>query len=396
MNVPLPKAADTSNSIASVSGIAFGDGVQPRDNSSSQAFGTGVLPPDDDPGVTFGTGVLPRDDDHGVIEIGWGFLPQDDDGHDSPIPAHWRPSRNNGQRDASIFSPVPNHPDPAPSTTPVTNYPIPNANPVCDHPIPNATPDFEDGSTTHVADDSILERPISQDSMYQFNSEDPQGFTMLVRKNPPAHYRFVISSFKILRRSMLSGRCEPNHIESTEFNAAGFRWVLLIYPNGNLKQHGKDYLSLYLKMVPRLDQSSAVKATLKFFIYNFKKEEYLIIKGKDVTYDHINWQRGIAKALPLSDLEDPIFGFMEDESCRIGIEVTAANHANSDRTRFGHLFIPKGHRKGSHDWQVCDYKQKLRENCTKSKEITMKGRTWYVIRYHISDDHKSHCDIDIC
>ncbi|GAB4853989.1 hypothetical protein Ancab_039253, partial [Ancistrocladus abbreviatus] len=63
---------------------------------------------------------------------------------------------------------------------------------------------------------------------------------------------------------------------------------------------------------------------------------------KDETYDVENRLQGIAKALPLSYFEDPTFGFMEDESCRIGIEAIIANRVDSDGTRFGHLFIPRG------------------------------------------------------
>ncbi|GAB4852834.1 hypothetical protein Ancab_017030, partial [Ancistrocladus abbreviatus] len=52
---------------------------------------------------------------------------------------------------------------------------------------------------------------------------------------------------------------------------------------------------------------------------------------KDETYDVINRQQGIAKALPLSDFENPTVGFMEDESYRIadwhGISLQQYSHA---------------------------------------------------------------------
>ncbi|GAB4853988.1 hypothetical protein Ancab_039252 [Ancistrocladus abbreviatus] len=238
--------------------------------------------------------------------------------------------------------------------------------------------EYDNRSTTiGAATNSAVKRPTHQDSMYKFNSEDPSEITRSTRKDPPTHYQFTISSFRTLRESMLRGSCEPDYIESTEFYAANFRWLLLIYPNGNLKQRGKDHLSLYLKIVTQLDQRFSVKATLKFFIYNFHEKAYLIIEGKDETYDVENRQQGIAKALPLAYLEDPTFGFMEDESCRVGIEVIIANRVDSDGTRFGHLFIPRGRWKQSATWEVHDYSEVLRDNNATSEKIKMCERRWH-------------------
>ncbi|GAB4852976.1 hypothetical protein Ancab_017165 [Ancistrocladus abbreviatus] len=235
---------------------------------------------------------------------------------------------------------------------------------------------YDNRSTTiDAAANSVIKSPTYQDSMYKFNGEDPPEITRSTRKDPPTHYRFTISSFKTLRESILRGSCKPGYIESTEFYAANFRWVLLIYPNGNLKPRGKDHLSLYLKMVSQLDQRSSVKATLKFFIYNFHKKAYLIIEGKDETYDVENRQQGIANALPLSDFQDPTFGFMEDESCRIGIEVIIANRVDSGGPRFGHLFL-LSRWKESATWEVHDYSELVRDNYATSEEIEMCEWRW--------------------
>ncbi|GAB4852962.1 hypothetical protein Ancab_017154, partial [Ancistrocladus abbreviatus] len=94
-------------------------------------------------------------------------------------------------------------------------------------------------------------------------------------------------------------------------------------------------------------------------------------RAKDETYDAENRQHGIAEAHPLSYFEDPTFGFMEGESCRIGIEVIIANRVDSIRTRFGHLFIPRGRWKRSTTWEVRNYSELVRDNCATSEEIKM-------------------------
>ncbi|GAB4852807.1 hypothetical protein Ancab_017010, partial [Ancistrocladus abbreviatus] len=242
--------------------------------------------------------------------------------------------------------------------------------------------------------------------IYKFNSEDPQAIMRSWRKDLRANYLFEIRFFKMLKESMLRWGCEPNYIESTEFDAADFTWVLLIYPNGNKQQPPPDHLSLYLKMVTQLDPRYPVKASLKIFIYNFNKEAYLLIEGqyyydsvdrilhmsfhyfmfmyvhacakagKEETYDAINRKRGIVKALRLSEFGDPAAGYIQDDICRIGIEVTIANHVNENGISFGRLFIPQVEGDTSYTWPIWLSSHQQRANCMKSGEINMHGRKW--------------------
>ncbi|GAB4852943.1 hypothetical protein Ancab_017140 [Ancistrocladus abbreviatus] len=85
--------------------------------------------------------------------------------------------------------------------------------------------EYDNTSTTvGAAADSEVRRPTYQDSMYQFDGEDPPDIISSTREDPPTHYRFKISSFKTLRESILRRSCKPDYIESTEFYVANFKW----------------------------------------------------------------------------------------------------------------------------------------------------------------------------
>ncbi|GAB4852942.1 hypothetical protein Ancab_017139 [Ancistrocladus abbreviatus] len=99
--------------------------------------------------------------------------------------------------------------------------------------------------------------------------------------------------------------------------------------------------------------------------------------GKDETYDVENRQQGIANALLLSEFQDPTSGYMEDESCRIGIEVIIANHVDNRGPRFGHLFL-LSRWKESFTWDVKDYSELVRDSYATAEEIEMcERKCWY-------------------
>uniref|UniRef100_A0A6N2MEJ5 MATH domain-containing protein n=1 Tax=Salix viminalis TaxID=40686 RepID=A0A6N2MEJ5_SALVM len=56
----------------------------------------------------------------------------------------------------------------------------------------------------------------------------------------PAHYSMKIDSFSLLSEMV------DNSYESREFEASGYKWKLVLYPNGDKSRNGDGYISLYL------------------------------------------------------------------------------------------------------------------------------------------------------
>ncbi|XVF79804.1 hypothetical protein PTKIN_Ptkin15bG0018900 [Pterospermum kingtungense] len=70
------------------------------------------------------------------------------------------------------------------------------------------------------------------------------GIIRVTRDLPPAHFLFKINSFSLL--------AEEKSIEKYEtdiFEAGGYKWRLLLYPNGNKKRNQDGCISLYLQIV---------------------------------------------------------------------------------------------------------------------------------------------------
>uniref|UniRef100_A0A6N2M1M2 MATH domain-containing protein n=1 Tax=Salix viminalis TaxID=40686 RepID=A0A6N2M1M2_SALVM len=58
----------------------------------------------------------------------------------------------------------------------------------------------------------------------------------------PANYSEKIDSFSVLSEMV------DNSYESREFEASGYNWKLVLYPNGDKSRNGDGYISLYLVM----------------------------------------------------------------------------------------------------------------------------------------------------
>ncbi|GAB2267613.1 hypothetical protein Dimus_002595 [Dionaea muscipula] len=161
---------------------------------------------------------------------------------------------------------------------------------------------------------------MGSSTAYTFKVQGASKITRSVREAPPAHYLFEIESFASLKNSV--GQATTKHIDSSEFDAAGYKWVLVIYPNGNTNDDGDDHISLYLKLIDKLDHGCSVHATFKFFIYDYKRKTYLTIQGlADTIYDAMEKEKGIATALPLSDFTSSSNGFVKNDRCMFGVEV---------------------------------------------------------------------------
>ncbi|KAH9687482.1 TRAF-like family protein [Citrus sinensis] len=97
---------------------------------------------------------------------------------------------------------------------------------------------------------------------------------------PPAHFLLKIEVFSSLVEN------EGEKYESLEFDAGGYKWKLVVYPNGNKNENVKDHISVYLAMV---DTSSLglgweVYVIFRLFVLDQKKDEFLILQASICKY----------------------------------------------------------------------------------------------------------------
>ncbi|GAB4838868.1 hypothetical protein Ancab_028405 [Ancistrocladus abbreviatus] len=141
-----------------------------------------------------------------------------------------------------------------------------------------------------------------------------------IRDKEPSDFIFEIESYQALLNS--ASRTKSDKIESSEFNAGGYSWVIVIYPNGNRRDNGAGHVSLYLKLVKKPPGRNSVIASFKFFIFDIEREMYVTIhdgKQRKFGAGHLEW--GISQALPVSAFNDASNGLLVKDTCTFGAEV---------------------------------------------------------------------------
>ncbi|KAL2927938.1 Ubiquitin carboxyl-terminal hydrolase 12, partial [Bienertia sinuspersici] len=142
----------------------------------------------------------------------------------------------------------------------------------------------------------------------------------LVREQPPEHCILKIKSFSVLQQALSNSKID--HIDSTEFKAGGYTWVLSIYPNGNKEEGGDGHVSLYVALIDKLDSVTLLYASLRFFIYDQIRDNYLsFIDSGDNLFYIVKTARGIPKALPVESFTDASNGFLVNDCCTFGAGV---------------------------------------------------------------------------
>ncbi|KAL6204218.1 hypothetical protein ACLB2K_021486 [Fragaria x ananassa] len=152
-------------------------------------------------------------------------------------------------------------------------------------------------------------------------------------KNPPKHYRLSIKSFSSLT--------SEEKYESGEFEAGGYKWKLVLFPNGNKDRGVKDNISLYLKMGGKdaIKAGKIVTIDYKLFLlYRHNgKEKYRVLEEpnkKEKKYCFyktiVGCLAGFDLFIPLDLFRDTSEGYLIDDRCEFGAEVFV-----SETTRIG-------------------------------------------------------------
>ncbi|KAL6204217.1 hypothetical protein ACLB2K_021485 [Fragaria x ananassa] len=153
---------------------------------------------------------------------------------------------------------------------------------------------------------------------------DRNGLDWTISKKPPKHYRLVINSFSSLT--------SEEKYESGEFEAGGYKWKLVLFPNGNKDRDVKDHISLYLKMGGKdaIKPHKIVTIDYKLFLLNRHngKERYRVLEHtnkKEKKYCFyktiVGCLAGFDLFIPLDLFRDTSEGYLIDDRCEFGAEV---------------------------------------------------------------------------
>ncbi|KAI3440953.1 uncharacterized protein J3R85_002989 [Psidium guajava] len=178
------------------------------------------------------------------------------------------------------------------------------------------------------------------------------GITTEIRAVSPAHYVFKIESFSLLLKNNI------DIYETNDFEAGDQKWRLILYPNGDKSRNGVDHLSIYLDLVSLLKVGSEINATVRFFVLDKIRDQYLMKQGRDTRFSTMQSQWGIPRFMPLATFTDPSNGYLIDNTCVFGAEVLVIKNSG-----LGECFTPKEGTPYTHEWKISKFSALKDETC---------------------------------
>ncbi|XP_068333880.1 uncharacterized protein [Pyrus communis] len=203
------------------------------------------------------------------------------------------------------------------------------------------------------------------------------GFSTSYSDSPPTHYTLKIRSFSLLTKNL------EDEYESGEFEAGGYKWKLVLYPNGNKKKNVEGHISVYLEMVgaESLQNGCEVYVDFRFFLLDQNKGMFLVIQDankKEKCFHAMMLYSGFDKLITLTSFTNPSNGYVIDDNCVIGAEVFVCKERRAGKGES--ISKIKDAVKCKHVWMVENF-SKLGTECCKSEPFTAGERKWKIILY---------------
>ncbi|KAJ0093409.1 hypothetical protein Patl1_27049 [Pistacia atlantica] len=133
----------------------------------------------------------------------------------------------------------------------------------------------------------------------------------------PSHFLFKIESFSLLKASV-------DIYRTSQFEAGGFKWRLLIYPTGDSSKNGENHISIYLELMETssLPAGWEVNVIFNFLIFNQLQDKYDSLQdGRVRRYHAMKTKWGITKFIDLKAFHNPLKGYLIDDTCVFGAKV---------------------------------------------------------------------------
>ncbi|KAJ6901444.1 hypothetical protein NC651_019266 [Populus alba x Populus x berolinensis] len=207
------------------------------------------------------------------------------------------------------------------------------------------------------------------------NISPPPGSVATVSDAPPIHYMVKIESFSSLGKNAVE-KCE-----SGVFEAGGYKWKLVLYPNGNKSNNVKDSISLYLAMVDAgsLPRGWEVNVIFRLFLLDQNKNSYLVIQaGKERRFHGLKLQSGFDQFIKLSTFNDARYGFLLDDTCVLGAEVFVCGEGSRGKGEV--LSMKEDPTASKYTWKIVNFSE-LDEKRQESQIFSTGDHQWKMVLY---------------
>ncbi|XP_075650791.1 uncharacterized protein LOC142621353 [Castanea sativa] len=160
--------------------------------------------------------------------------------------------------------------------------------------------------------------------------ENPDDISRSTTDSPTMHFTVKIKSFSLLAKYSME------RYETGEFESGGYKWKLVIYPNGNKDKNVTEHISLYLAIeaADLRPPGWEVHAIFRFFLHDQIRDNYLTIedtKKRERRFRGIKFEWGYDKVIPLKTFKDASNGYLVDDTCVFGAEVFVSKQTSMDK-----------------------------------------------------------------
>ncbi|KAL3750477.1 hypothetical protein ACJRO7_011476 [Eucalyptus globulus] len=194
---------------------------------------------------------------------------------------------------------------------------------------------------------------------------------------PPAHYVVKIQSYSLLSKNSV------DKYESGVFQAGGYKWKLVLHPNGNKSKNVKEHVSLYLSMAETSSLPSGweVHALVRFFLLDQNKDSYSIIQDamkKEWRFHRMKLEHGLDQFIPMKTFSDAQNGYLVDDTCVFGAEVFVMKEKSTGKGE--NLLMVNDAISQKHTWKVDNF-SKLDKEFSESKVFIAGNQKWKIRLY---------------
>ncbi|XP_050374093.1 uncharacterized protein LOC126791661 [Argentina anserina] len=211
--------------------------------------------------------------------------------------------------------------------------------------------------------------------MTSLNFDDQDSVLRSITDAPPTHYTLKIESLSILTKVSLE------KYESGEFEAGGYKWKLVFYPNGNKNKNVKDHISLYLVMAGANTSQNhwGVHAVFRLFLLDQNTGNYLVCQEEKERHFHaMKLDQGFDQFLSVKAFNEASNGFLVDDTCVFGAEVFVSKERSMGKGEC--LSMVKDAVMYKHVWKINNFSS-IKTDCHESKTFSHGNQQWKIQLY---------------
>ncbi|XP_076915502.1 protein RESTRICTED TEV MOVEMENT 3-like isoform X2 [Bidens hawaiensis] len=204
-----------------------------------------------------------------------------------------------------------------------------------------------------------------------------QGALRSTSEAPPAHYILNIQQFSALTKHNVE------RYESNEFETGGYKWKLVIHPNGNKTKNAGEFLSIYLAITDTasLTPGWEVYATFRIFLLDQINDTYLKVEDEKTNgrrFHRLRTEWGFDQFISFKTFNDPNNAYLVGDNCVFGAEVFVRKERSKGKTES--LSMVKDAVSYKNTWKINNY-SKLNADGESSHVFSVGDHKWKVQLY---------------